>query len=99
MSQDIFQDSKSYKLFYKEMSKNKILRDTLISFEEILNIKKNIRTMYNTDDPNELKSLIGKTINSMVVTEKDYDYALLIHDTYNNLYEKCKLLLGKKSDL
>ncbi|HFL8824354.1 MAG TPA: hypothetical protein V7791_01575 [Candidatus Azoamicus sp. OHIO1] len=96
---DVFQNSKSYKVFYKEMSKNKVLRDTLVSFEEILNIKKNIRIMYNTDDPIELKKLIGKTVNSIIVTDKDYDYVILVCNTYNNLYEKCKLLLGNKCDI
>ncbi len=85
--------SKSYKLFGKRMLIDKNLRDTLISFEEILNIKKNIRLIYGTDDPSEIEKLIGKKINNVIVSNKDYDYALIILNAYNDLYKKCKDLL------
>jgi len=86
--------SNSKKFFAKEMSKNKILRDTLISFEEILNIRKNIRIIYNVDEPEKIKSLIGQTINKHTVIDKDYEYVLLIDNTYKKLYNECKSLLG-----
>lgn len=90
---DVIFNSKAYKYFDKNLLKDKDLRDTLVSFEEVLSIKKNIRSMYNTDDPEKVKSLIGKNINGMEVKEKDYEYVLLIFNTYKNLYDKCKKLL------
>lgn len=92
---EIVLNSKAYKYFSNEMHNNKIIRDTLVAFEEVLNIKKNIRSIYNTDDPNKIKTLIGKTINGVNVTQKDCDYVLLIFNTYVDLYEKCKKLLNK----
>jgi len=89
-------NSKTYKFFDKKILKDKEVRDTLISFEELLNIKKNIRNMYNTDDPDKIKKLIGKEINGIMVTEKDFNYSLLIYNTYKNLYTKCKKLLEER---
>lgn len=91
---DIFLKSKAYKYFSSEMKENKIIRDTLIAFEEVLNIKKNIRSIYNTDDPEKVKMLIGTNINGITVTQKDFDYVLLIYNTYNSLYDKCKKILN-----
>lgn len=91
---EFFLKSRAYKYFSTEMRDNKSIRDMLIAFEEILNIKKNIRNMYNTDDPNNVKDLIGKTVNGIVVTKKDFDYVLLIFNTYVNLYDKCKKVLN-----
>jgi len=96
---DFLLKSKSYSFFNKEISKNKSLRDALVSFEEVLNIRKNIRIMYNTDDPIKIKSFIGQVINGNKVIEKDYEYVLLIDDTYKKLYEKCKNLLNSKESL
>lgn len=93
---DIFINSKAYKLFGKEMLQDKELRDNLISLEEVLNIKRNINIMYNTDNPIEIKNLIGQTVNNIEVTKKDYEYALLIHNTYNSLYTKCRDILIKR---
>ena len=90
---DFILNSKTYKFFDKSLLKDKEIRDTLISFEELLNIKKNIRSMYETDDPKKIKTLIGKEINGVVVTEKDFDYTILISNTYKNLYAKCKKIL------
>lgn len=92
---EVFLKSKAYKYFSQEMIESKVIRDTLISFEEILNVKKNIRRIYNTDDPNNIKMLIGKTVNGVCVTQKDFDYVLLIFNTYAALYDKCKKLLSK----
>ncbi|HIH2762312.1 MAG TPA: hypothetical protein ACYCC8_01350 [Candidatus Azoamicus sp.] len=64
---EIFSKSKTYKYFEKEVLNDKIKRDMLVSFEELLNIKKNIKNIYNTDDPNEIKKLIG-------VEKKKYSY-------------------------
>lgn len=93
---DVYINSKACDFFDKEMSLNKVLRDTLVSFEEVLSIKKNIRSMYNTDDPEKIKKLIGRSINNILVSEKDYIYSLLILNTYNGLYNKCKVLLEEK---
>lgn len=91
---DVFLKSKAYKYFSSEMKESKAIRDTLIAFEEVLNIKKNIRSIYNTDDPNQVKMLIGNNINGITVTQKDFDYVFLIYNTYNSLYDKCKKLLN-----
>lgn len=91
---DVFLKSKAYKYFSSEMKDSKIIRDTLIAFEEVLNIKKNIRSIYNTDDPEKIKLLIGTDINGINVTNKDLNYVVLINDTYNTLYDKCKKLLN-----
>ncbi len=88
-------NSKAYQYFNVEMNESKVVRDTLVAFEEVLNIKKNIRSMYNTDKPDEVKALIGKTINGVNVTQKDFDYVLLIYNTYISLYDKCKKLLNR----
>jgi hypothetical protein len=77
------------------MQSNLYVRDTLIAFEEILNIRKNIRNIYNTDNPDVIRTFIGKNINGVFVTQKDYDYALLIFNTYTDLYDKCKKLLNE----
>ncbi len=92
---DIFINSRAYKLFGKEMLKDKELRDNLISLEEVINIKRNINIMYNTDDPENIKDLIGKIVNGIKVNKKDYEYALLIHETYTSLYDKCRDILLK----
>ena len=52
---DFFLKSKTYKYFEKNLLKNKDIRDTLISLEELLNIKKNIKNIYNTNDQEEIK--------------------------------------------
>lgn len=96
---EFFLKSKSYKYFSTEMKENKIIRDTLIAFEEVLNIKKNIRSIYNTDDPEKVKTLIGTIVNGVSVTKKDFDYVLLIYNTYNSLYDKCKKLLNTGVDI
>lgn len=90
----IFFKSKAYKYFNSEMLENKVIRDTLVAFEEVLHIKKNIRSIYNTDNPDSVKLLIGKNINGISVTEKDFEYVLLIFNTYNALYDKCKKILN-----
>jgi len=90
---DFFLNSKAYKYFDKNILKDKLVRDTLISFEEVLSIKKNIISMYNTDDPIKVKSLVGKTVNNLIITQKDFEYVLLISNTYNDLYSKCKKIL------
>lgn len=95
MNEDkLFLRSKCYKYFNNEMQKDKIVRDTLLAFEEILSIKRNIKNIYNTDDPDMIKKLIGKNINGIIVSQKDFDYALLIKNTYDDLYIKCKKLLN-----
>jgi len=81
--------------FGDKILEDKSIRDTLISFEELLNIKKNIRNMFNTDDPMKIKSFIGKKINNVLVTQKDFEYSFLIFNKYNELYLKCKKLLKK----
>lgn len=93
---EIFFNSRVSKYFDKNILKDKQLRDTLVSFEELLTIKKNIKNMYDTNDPDKIKKLIGKSVNGITVTEKDFEYVLLISDTYKNLYNKCKKLLEDK---
>jgi len=92
----IFFNSKSYKYFDKDLFKDKTFRDTLVSFEELLTIKKNIRSMYNTDNPDEIKSFIGKSVNGIEIKDRDYEYVLLISNTYKTLYDKCKKILEEK---
>lgn len=94
---EVILNSRVYKYFGKNILEDKFLRDTLISFEEVLSIKKNIRSMYNTDDPEKVKFLIGKTVNNIDVKMKDYEYVLLIFNTYKSLYNKCKKLLKEKN--
>lgn len=95
INDDLFLKSKAYKYFNKEMIESKLIRDSLVAFEEVLNIRRNIRNIYNTDNPDEVKLLIGKTINGVIVKYKDFEYVLLIYNTYINLYESCKKLLNK----
>lgn len=90
---DMFLKSKTYKYFEKKILNDKIKRDILVSFEELLNIKKNIKNIYDTDNPNEIKNLIGKIKKNITVTEKDYEYALLIDEKYKIIYKKCKEIL------
>ena len=56
---EIFLKSKTYKYFEKDILKDKTKRDILVAFEELLNIKKNIKNIYDTDNPDEIKKLIG----------------------------------------
>lgn len=95
INDDLFLKSKAYKYFNKEMIESKLIRDSLVAFEEVLNIRRNIRSIYNTDNPDEVKLLIGKTINGVIIKYKDFEYVLLIYNTYINLYESCKKLLNK----
>jgi len=92
---DFFLKSKTYNYFEKNLLKNKNIRDTLISLEELLNIKKNIKNIYNTDDPEEIKKNIGQTINNLTITDKDYEYAKLIDEKYKSIYEKSKTILNQ----
>ena len=94
---NIFLNSNVYKYFDKNFLKDKDSRDLFLSFEEILIVKKNIKSIYNTDDPEKIKLLIGKNINGVYVTEKDFKYVLLIFNTYKKLYFECKNLLREKS--
>jgi hypothetical protein len=91
---ELFIKSRAYKYFNDEVKKDKTLRDSLISLEELLNIKKNIRQIYNTDNPKEIIKLIGMNINGIMVSKKDVKYAEVISNTYNIIYEKCKILLN-----
>lgn len=93
---DFFLKSKTYKYFEKDMLEDKNKRDILIAFEELLNIKKNIKNMYNTNDPNEIKKMIGEKKNNIEITEKDYEYSLLIEEKYKDIYQKCKKILEEK---
>lgn len=90
---DIFLKSKTYKYFEKKILNDKTKRDMLVSFEELLNIKKNIKNIYDTDNPNEIKKLIGEKKKNITVSKKDYDYALLIDEKYKIIYKKCKDML------
>lgn len=90
-----FSENKAIEFFKENIKKNKKNIKTLMSFEEILLIKKNIRKIYKTDNPEKIKNMIGKKINNICVTEKDFEYSQLINNTYNNLYEKCKNILEK----
>lgn len=81
------------KYFNKNLLKNKKLKLTLMSFEEILKIKKNIKKIFNTTDPIKIKNMIGKKINNIEINEKDFNYALLIENKYQQLYKKCKKIL------
>lgn len=85
--------SKTFKYFNKNTLNDTQKRNLLVSLEEILAIKKNIRIMFGTDDSEKLKNFIGKKYNNTLVTKKDYEYSLLISKTYNDLYEKCKQML------
>lgn len=85
------------KYFKKYLNENKNLKDKILAFEEILIIKKNIRKIFNTDNPYEIKKLIGKNINNTNITEKDYKYAKLIDDTYKKIYIDCKKILEYKN--
>lgn len=93
---DFFLKSKTYKYFEKNILKDKNKRDILVAFEELLNIKKNIKNMYDTTDPNEIKKMIGEKKNNIDITEKDYEYALLIEEKYKDIYKKCKEILEEK---
>lgn len=93
---DLITNSLTYKYFGKNLLKNKKYRDILISFEEILNIKKNIKKIFNTDDTVKIKELIGTSVNGKIITKKDFEYVQLINNTYDTLYAKCKKLLGEK---
>lgn len=90
---EIFLKSKTYKYFEKDILKDKTKRDILVAFEELLNIKKNIKNIYDTDNPDEIKKLIGGKKKNIVISQKDYEYALLIDDKYKIMYKKCKELL------
>lgn len=92
---NFFLKSKTYKYFEKNLLKDKNKRDLLVSFEELLNIKKHIRNIYKTDDPEDIKKLIGQNIKNLIVKEKDYEYALLINNKYKEIYEKCKFFLDE----
>lgn len=81
------------KYFNKKLLKNKKLKLTLMAFEEILKIKKNIKKIFDTTDPLKIKNLIGKKINNIEVSKKDFDYSLLIEEKYQELYKKCKKIL------
>ncbi|HIH2763602.1 MAG TPA: hypothetical protein ACYCDB_01505 [Candidatus Azoamicus sp.] len=94
---EIFSQSKTYKYFEKEMLKDKNKRDLLLSFEELLNIKKNIKNIYDTDNTREIKKLIGEKKNNTLITEKDYEYSLLIDEKYKLIYKKCKELLEESN--
>lgn len=90
---EIFSKSKTYKYFEKEILNDKTKRDILVSFEELLNIKKNIKNIYDTDNPDEIKKLIGEKKNNILITEKDYEYSLLIDEKYRIIYKECKDML------
>lgn len=90
-----FPESKILLFFKKNIVKNEENVKLLIAFEEILLIKKNIRKIFNTDDPEKIKTMIGKKVNNTKIVEKDFKYSELINNTYNDLYEKCKKLLEK----
>ncbi|HIH2763273.1 MAG TPA: hypothetical protein ACYCC3_01305 [Candidatus Azoamicus sp.] len=90
---EIFSKSKTYKYFEKNILKDKTKRDILVSFEELLNIKKNIKQIFETDDPDEIKKIIGNEKKNITITEKDYEYALLIDEKYKTMYKKCKDIL------
>lgn len=87
-------ESLAYKYFGKDLFKNKDLRDTLLALEELLIIKKNIRKIFNTDNPGKIEQLIGNKINNVIIQSKDAEYSKLIDDTYKKTHEHCKLLLG-----
>ncbi len=90
---EIFSKSKTYKYFEKEILNDKTKRDILVSFEELLKIKKNIKNIYDTDNPDEIKKLIGEKKNNILITEKDYEYSLLIDEKYRIIYKECKDML------
>ncbi len=97
-NQNIY-NSLTHKYFDKNILKKEKIRDALISFEELLNIKKNIKKTFKTDKPDELKKLIGKKINNIIVQEKDFKYAKIIEDSYKKIYELCKKLLKKENEI
>ncbi|HFL8819493.1 MAG TPA: hypothetical protein V7792_01230 [Candidatus Azoamicus sp. OHIO2] len=86
--------SLTYKYFGKKILKNKKTRDILITLEELLVIKKNIKKLFNTDNPREIKNLIGQTINNKIITERDFKYSNLIDQTYKKIYNKFINLFG-----
>lgn len=90
-----FPESKVLNFFKKNIIKNEENIKLLISFEEILLIKKNIRKIFDTDNPEQIKTMIGKKIKNINITEKDFEYANIIYESYNDLYEKCKKILEK----
>ncbi len=92
----ITSNSRVCKYFDKKILNDKKIRDVLIAFEEILIIKKNIKNMYNINEFDEIKMLIGKKINNLVVTNKDLNYVLLVSRTYQKLYDKCKKMLEER---
>lgn len=92
---DFLSKSKTYQYFEKKLLNDKKNRDLLVSLEELLNIKKNIKNIYNTDNPEEIKKLIGKKIKDIEVKQKDYEYSLIIDEKYKAIYEKCKEILEK----
>ncbi len=97
-NKDYINNSLTYKYFGKKVIKNKKLHNTLIAFEELLNIKKNIKKIFNTDDPQKIKKMIGKSINNTTVTIKDFEYSNLINKNYKKFYLKCKKILEEKKN-
>lgn len=90
--------SLTYKYFGAKLFKNKNLRNALLSLEEILIIKKNIKKIFNTDDPNKIEQLLGCKVNDVIIKPQDIKYSKLIDDTYQKIYTRCKNILGDTSD-
>lgn len=90
------------KFFAKEIIEQPELRNVLNAYTEIMEIKRDIRTVCDVDDPEAIKMLVGKKINNVEITQKFYEHAKTVDEAYQELYQKCKELLAtlgeKKND-
>lgn len=77
-------------MYSDEIAKNPELGEALAEYEAIMEVKRDIRKVCETDEPEEIKEMIGQTINDFEITEETYQHALAIDNTYKELYEKCK---------
>lgn len=80
------------KMFSNEIKKDLKLKNLLLKLEYISKIKKKIRNIFGTDDPNILLTLVGKKINGsdVVIEYEAYTNLRIIVDEYEKIYTECK---------
>lgn len=83
-------NGKLIKTFSNEVKKDPKLKNLLLKLQYLAQIKKKVRSIYGTDDPDALLALVGKKVNSNIfVANEAYVNLKIISVEYGKLYSEC----------
>ena len=86
------------RVFYADViARNPEFGDVLEDYTQVTEIKRDVRRVFDVDDPEEIKKLIGTNVRGFEVTDETYRHAVLVEQEHERLYQRCKELMRELS--